>query len=993
MKIILSLLGGILFNTLAGQIPAYLHYEVGDGLPGNVVYCGTQDYRGLLWFGTDKGLVCFDGTHFRAYGVAEGLPDPEVLTIKEDRTRRLWISCFKNNPCYVQNGKIVNAREDSILRMVNFDRGICQFYETGFNFWITGQNRQAILINHTEKKKIDNLPYHITKLLDTPIGLIGLNQNAVQRYDRNSKELFKIILKIKPVSGENAQCTGASISGNRVLWALNNELILLEINRDKIAIIDRLSNMGGTAFTDSAGRFWVCSAQKGAICFDNKQRDLSNPVVILEDAKVTNMFEDNQHTLWFCTFGQGIFALLKDAALLYLNDRTIPSNNITAIDTDQEGCLYAGDDEGNIYTVKGKSIQKIVSGEEGLNRTRRIIASRLQKGKVWVAVDKGLHVWQKPNRSIFIPSPATKDIYEQPNQLWLGSFNKLGYLDKTQQLVLSSTKRTTTIGADASGFLWVGRIDGLYSSADNFQYNWGEKFPILKSRIVAVQSGGGNVLWVATAEHDLLKVHLHAGNIVDIIPVNKQLSRPITNIQSLCTAPDGTLWVATNTGVYGIDRNQTITHLDKHDGLADNDVNAVVVHKETLWAATVSGLSSIKRSAQPDKSDFATYLVCLRYKNNQQTISYNLLDSLPGRHNVSLPPEARLIEFNFAGLDFRSRGSLRYEYIVRHEMPLLQYLTFSSLFNCISTYFNNNQTLTILDANNLNLGINFPSGTYHIVLTALNKSGVRSQQPDSWRFTLRPYWYQTIWFYLLIWGIVGYVAWRMFQTWAAYRRLHNEVSELQLQAIKSQINPHFIGNSINAIQQFFYPPDPTKASEYVSIFTRLLRSTMSFSEKAFITLEEELAYNTDYLKMIQLRFDDRFEFSIQGAEAFPGETLFPSMLLQPILENATVHGLAPAGKSILKINFEKIGAKLVCSISDNGIGFMESMQLKQQNQAKRESKGLALIKDKILTVNKLYKTDFQMTMEDLASLNSLEHGTRVSISYTPAHINPKYKSV
>ena len=66
------------FNLLAAQMPAYLHYTVQDGLPSNLVYCGLQDRRGLLWFGTDKGLACFDGSRFRIYSMADGLPDPEI---------------------------------------------------------------------------------------------------------------------------------------------------------------------------------------------------------------------------------------------------------------------------------------------------------------------------------------------------------------------------------------------------------------------------------------------------------------------------------------------------------------------------------------------------------------------------------------------------------------------------------------------------------------------------------------------------------------------------------------------------------------------------------------------------------------------------------------------------------------------------------------------------------------------------------------------------
>ena len=82
------------------QDPVYTRYDITGGLPGNIVYCAVQDADGLMWFGTDKGLTCFDGLRFHNYGVAEGLPDPEVLHLKLDSRGRMWISCFKRKPCY-----------------------------------------------------------------------------------------------------------------------------------------------------------------------------------------------------------------------------------------------------------------------------------------------------------------------------------------------------------------------------------------------------------------------------------------------------------------------------------------------------------------------------------------------------------------------------------------------------------------------------------------------------------------------------------------------------------------------------------------------------------------------------------------------------------------------------------------------------------------------------------------------------------------------------
>ena len=103
---------------LPGQSPSYVHYGVSDGLPGNKVYCVLQDHRGFIWFGTDKGLARFDGTRFQIFGVKDGLPDPEVLNLFEDSQHRLWISCFTQKPCYMSGGRLMTAKNDSLLATI-----------------------------------------------------------------------------------------------------------------------------------------------------------------------------------------------------------------------------------------------------------------------------------------------------------------------------------------------------------------------------------------------------------------------------------------------------------------------------------------------------------------------------------------------------------------------------------------------------------------------------------------------------------------------------------------------------------------------------------------------------------------------------------------------------------------------------------------------------------------------------------------------------------
>ena len=294
----------------------------------------------------------------------------------------------------------------------------------------------------------------------------------------------------------------------------------------------------------------------------------------------------------------------------------------------------------------------------------------------------------------------------------------------------------------------------------------------------------------------------------------------------------------------------------------------------------------------------------------------------------------------------------------------------------------------MISGGTLNFGVYLTPAQYEVKVWAINPNGVISALPAVCILEKIPEWYQTIWFYMVIWFVFFYILWRIARTAIENRKLQTVVSELRLQAIQSQINPHFIGNSINAIQQFFFPPDPVKASDYISIFTRLLRTTMDFSEKPFVPLQNEIDYNEDYLQMIRLRFGNRFHYSVNVGEGIDMQTPFPTMLLQPILENATIHGLSPTDSSILEVSMIKEANGLfVCTVTDNGLGINNSKEQKKRKETGHKSKGLLLLEKKIKTLNELHELSCSLVIYDLSDNDPRQHGTQVILSYFPDRIS------
>ena len=113
-----------------GQEYNYVRYDTRDGLAGSTVYDVVQDKDGFIWFGTENGLSRFDGKHFKNYTVKDGLPDNEVLTLFADSKGRVWIGTFSKQLSYVENGKIRNAQNDSLLRKITWKANVSQMIES-----------------------------------------------------------------------------------------------------------------------------------------------------------------------------------------------------------------------------------------------------------------------------------------------------------------------------------------------------------------------------------------------------------------------------------------------------------------------------------------------------------------------------------------------------------------------------------------------------------------------------------------------------------------------------------------------------------------------------------------------------------------------------------------------------------------------------------------------------------------------------------------------
>jgi two-component sensor histidine kinase len=209
------------------------------------------------------------------------------------------------------------------------------------------------------------------------------------------------------------------------------------------------------------------------------------------------------------------------------------------------------------------------------------------------------------------------------------------------------------------------------------------------------------------------------------------------------------------------------------------------------------------------------------------------------------------------------------------------------------------------------------------------------------------------------------------------------ITEFELKALRSQMNPHFIFNAINSIQNYMLDNDIDAALNYLSDFAKLIRLTLDNVSKKRISLDDELNYLKYYIKLEQMRFDKKFELLINvTSEIENTKILIPSMILQPYIENSIKHGFAfKESGGIIKLEFKLSEDNILkCIIEDNGIGRKKSREL-NKNKTKHQSKGTFITTERLALLNQTQpRKGYSVETTDLYDEFNLASGTRVEIS-------------
>jgi LytS/YehU family sensor histidine kinase len=283
---------------------------------------------------------------------------------------------------------------------------------------------------------------------------------------------------------------------------------------------------------------------------------------------------------------------------------------------------------------------------------------------------------------------------------------------------------------------------------------------------------------------------------------------------------------------------------------------------------------------------------------------------------------------------------------------------------------------------------NLPPGKYKLEIRQLYQSVV---QPNGLLFdvVVIPPFYKTYWFYaligLLVAGFIFGVYWLRIQRIRKEAQLktafHQQLAKVEMSALRAQMNPHFVFNSLNAINRFILLNETDIASTYLTKFSRLIRMILDHSRSELVTLEQELNALKLYIELEALRFDNKFSYAIDLEEAVKaGAIEVPPLLIQPFVENAIWHGLMhQKDHGQLKIHIGLSEQVLWITVQDNGIGRAMAASLKSKSAQEHKSHGMQVTHDRLALMQGRFGGKASFEVIDLFAEDGSPAGTKVNI--------------
>lgn len=879
------------------------------GLAGQRIHGIFADSRNVLWIGTGNGLYRYDGINMRHYTTGDGLEDNEVLEFWGEHAGRLWLRTHTNRLCYVElsSGKIYNAAHFPELKIRSpFVITSVSFGPHGEIYALSDASQVTLLDPATRRVRALpqlRLPRHLYHPPDGSSLLLQGYSNERGRWFHRLGAQGWVPLPPSPyyLSSEH---------GGMLYLYSPQESAVYRFGSEGPELLYR---MPPVAAGDQVLKFFVFSPRLMAVITRQKLLLLDGDTAWAYDCPgLSGIACDRHHNLWLAT-REGLFFVpeyYKQLSVL----RADSNEQFRSMQWSGNGLtLYTGSG----HTIRcGRDLQPVQHISSNAPGTF-LAAARggsigwtafLPAGRKW---EVGLQAENGAEKSIRYAH--TKGVFKE-----LLACGDTAYLRTALALLkiyprdaamhtdtISARQRNTALYLHGRE-VWFSTLDSLFCHRGSHT----ESIPLPGSHVVKMISAIGPFLLVSNGDHLL---HVYSPQLRQYTTYALPGHAGIY-LEQICDAGPGRKFLKTNERLFLLEitapgriRLSGIENLEPDvRSLADIRVQGDDVYLLTAGACyryPYTVLTGTRQAPvlQPLRLRFAA----------DRTVKELPLQKTAGQR-ISLPSSVKDYVFTFS-VDALGRRLAQAEYALSRE---------------------HDDVPDWMPVSGNEIKVNLPGygSTWISVRTRSISSGygpVLQQEV----FVRPPFWYDYKFIaacILVALGLFVYGTLLVFRRFARRKeeKLAREMQALQqeFRALNAMMNPHFVFNSLNSIQSFINTDDKKAANRYLLHFSRLIRQNMVNISADRIPVRQELEVLRHYLEIEQLRFEGALRYTISIDSEETNYCSIPPLLIQPLVENAILHGLTPLRdrQPELEVILAHDGQLLQITVRDNGIGFYNS---------------------------------------------------------------------
>ncbi|OEK07182.1 hypothetical protein BFP71_05890 [Roseivirga misakiensis] len=908
-----------------------INLTVENGLVGDNVYCALQDDKGYIWFGTETGVSRYNGKSFENFYMTDGLGDNEIFRIDQDSQGRIWFSAFNGKLSYFKDGTFYNATNDTTLAKVTMDNYYVSLFEDSRqNIWLASKihlvmiDREGVVTNFSENP------------LNQKVRIGSFIEKNGEVWGKAIANNTTYNLSLAAQTKAHLISVKGTVDNDEYISSNSSYLMVSSKNGDK-EYIKRLSNRDISMLKDFSkmhdykdGNVWVCTFGGGL----RISKKTGNSRLFFPNKQITHVLKDREDGYWFTTLGNGVYFVpsLENKSISKIKNAPI-GNVLTVADLDDK--IWVGANLARFGQIKEEKLDiNSLYLSNGRSRTKKIMKGR-DEGDLLIVLEEGL-LLKRSNGSFSRMPGSIKTINKWTNRLYaIGitwglvvvdidklykEFDEIGpntifknwrYSDRSFAIKSFKFGSVLDIEPHGKGML-IASARGLYFLNDDLEVSKMDAHPAMNSVINDIISINDSTYILASGGYGLL---LASGDSLTNITTEDGLSSNI--IRRVFIDDRSVYWLATNSGIDKfeiLNSSHKVSSIKLMDGLISEDVNDLMIKEGELWAATSKGISKISLADWESPK--------LIPKLNMRSM---IVDDLPVMSMAPLAPNIKNIKFEFDGLHFQSLNRLTYEY---------------RLEGFDSTWRTTSQNT--VDFNGLR------SGIYNFQVKAISAFGDESEISNRPFTIATPFW-ATWWFIAVSILVFSIIVFLLIQFVVRRNRIKEKrkfdiqlkIAAAERKALQSQLNPHFIFNSLNSIQNMVLDNDTEGVYQYLAKFGKLIRRVLEFSDISMISLTEELETLRLYMELENLRLNNKFDFEVKVADDVDREIKVPSMVIQPYVENAIWHGITPLKnrrRGLVTIQVSRTAQGLGFEVIDNGVG-------RPSENNKREGLGTRIVNE------------------------------------------------